>query len=174
MLEKGVRNITKVTISELRKQGQERRQRDLTYSCPPKIYGDFSKIKMHLNIYKNCMSKKSQWRVQEVDAWNQHVYKLIKKGDKFPLHPYYADYKALRFIADLTQDEKHFRKFRKMYREAKRDQATCCAQYQTFKEEYEKYEYQKYGCKFYTLNLGHRCMFSQQIGGILQSNLFFF
>ena len=142
---------------KLRKQGkeqQERQELDLTYSCPPKIYGDLSKIKMHLNIYNNCILRKSQRRIQDVKSFSHR----------------FADYLTLEHIANATRNKKKSKSFRIMAREAKRDQDTCCAQYQTFKEQYKENR----GCKFHTLNLGHRCMSQQQTGVLFQFNLVFF
>ena len=141
----GTRNLTKVTRLELRKQGEERRQRDLQYSCPPKIYSDLSTIKKQLNRYKKCTLEKSQWRIQIIDALNK------KTSSHF-----FADHQSWTQIARSTKDKVHKNTFRKIAREAKRDQATCCMQYHTFKEKKKKY-----GCKFHTLNLGHRCMSHQ-------------
>ena len=93
------------------------------------------------------MAKKSQLRIKEVEAWNE------RKSFPYP-GSRIADYLNLRNIANFSKDKKHKKKFRKMAGEAKRDQAICCAQYQTYKEEYDKNGY----CKFHTLNLGHRCM----------------
>ena len=137
-------SVTKVTREELEKPRLERRQRDLKYSCPPKIYGDLSHIKENLRIYKKCLIKKSQRRIKKLVSWekkksNSLRFPCMRKYDR--LHRmYFADYESFMDIARFScKYDFHRRQFRIMARRARRDQTVCCKKYQEFKKKQNKF-----------------------------------